>query len=308
MLDILVSGVGKLPEHWEETVFAGKFFPSIGGGAANSAITLGRLGAVVEIAGKTGDDSFGELINAELCNNGVLTGNLLCQEKTPSGLAIGLVNPEGKRCFITSRGANDTLHPGEFNFSAKKQFGVFFVNGFFQFPQAEGALLKLSKEFRQARVKIAFDMASWDASGRWMGAVAPFVPHISCFFCNTTQLKILTGQEDQKRGAKFLLEQGAGEVIVKMGPLGCTVYGSDQPIHTGAPDLPVVDTTGAGDSFDAAYLFALSKGWTPFECSAFGNTVAGINCGSFGATGGVPDYKTALREMARYYTLPREVS
>jgi sugar/nucleoside kinase (ribokinase family) len=308
MLDILISGVGKLPEHWEETVFAGNFFPFVGGGAANSAITLGRLGAVVEIAGKIGGDSLGELINAGLHENGVLTSNLLRQKKSTSGLAIGLVNPEGKRCFITSRGANDSLDPREFNFSKKEQFNIFFINGFFQFPQAEGALLEMIKEFRQAGVRTAFDMASWDGSGRWMRAVVPFLPYVTCFFCNTFQLEALTGQKDQDAGAELLLDQGVGEVIVKMGALGCTIYGIDPPIHIVAPDFPIVDTTGAGDSFDAAYLFGLSKGWTPFECGAFGNTVAGINCGNFGATGGVPNYEIALREMTRYYIRPREVS
>ena len=307
MLDILLTGVEKLPEHWEETVFAKEVFRSTGGGASNSAITLGRLGAMVELAGKIGDDDFGSAIADELRKNGVSTEKLLRQAGVPSGVAMGLVNPGGKRCFITARGANNHLDPKEFDISFKGRYDFFFINGFFQFPQAEAALLELSRELSQKGVKIAFDMASWDGSGRWMQAAAPFLPVIDYFFTNSSQLEALTKEREQDSGAAFLIEKGAGKIIVKMGARGCKIYG-EETIEVSAPDLPVKDTTGAGDSFDSAWLFAHALGWTDYECGAFGNMVAGINCGSLGATGGVPGYDTALKEMARHYPLPKGVA
>lgn len=303
MADILATGLEKFPEHWEETVQSERVVLSPGGGAANSAIAFACLGAAVDLLGKIGIDYLSDFLEAGLLEKHVGTAYLSKTTRKNTGVALGLVHKNGKRCFVTEKGANECLAEVNFMEINLSVYHTLLINGFFQFSSAENTILAFTEKASAQGITIGFDMASWDSSGRWMQALLPFLPWIDYFFTNDAQLEQLTGEASSLKGAKYLLSLGVDTVIVKLGARGCEVIQEALHIKIPAPDLPVVDTTGAGDSFDAAYLLGIEKGWTHEVCARFANVVAGLNCGKYGATGGVPEFEEALEAVKKIYAL-----
>ena len=298
MEDILMSGMEKLPEHWEETVLAYGTSIQTGGGAANSALTLGKIGIPTEIAGRIGNDRFADLIINDFHKHGVSTKFLKKTPKHSTGTCVGLVNKNSSRCFITSRGANSIFSGKDFNEVLLSDYSVFFINGFFQFPDLEPDLPRLFKQANELNVPTAFDTASWDASGRWFKAVKPFANNIDFFFANETQLSMLSGKEKISDAANFLLENGVKHVIAKLGPQGCVYYNKESNYHINAYPVNAIDTTGAGDSFDAAFLAAFILGNDIKTACAFANLIAACNCTKLGATTGIPS-KAELNRLLK---------
>lgn len=298
MNDILLGGVHELPKNWEQTVPAEKVRESTGGGAANSAITLGKLGCRVDIAGMIGRDAAGERVADELEKAGVNTEMLFRTDAASTGTAIGLVRENGDRCFITVRGSNALFSREHLKESEKRIYDFVHINGFFQLPSLEQDMPVLLDILRRKGSIISFDMASSDPTGRWFKAISPFADKIDFFFTNESQLEQLSGTDDISQGVLFLRKQGVKNIIVKLGKEGCCSFIQDtEPIYSSGFCVDAVDTTGAGDSFDAAYIAGIAAGWDMGACGRFANVVAGMNCSRIGATAGVPDYETALLLM-----------
>lgn len=301
MRDVLLCGVKELPAHWEQTLAADAVVSDTGGGAANSARTLGRLGAAVSLSGRVGNDGFGEAVRASLQADGVALSQLVTDEEAPSGLAVALVREDGKRCFTTVRGANSRYAAGDLSGIRWEEYPFVHVNGYFQFPTLEKDLPVLLAQAKAAGCTVSFDTASWDPAGRWFESIRPFAACIDYFFANDAQLRELTGEQEPDWAAAFLMERGVKHVIAKLGGCGSISFGGGEKTAVEAYPVAVTDTTGAGDSFDAAYMLGVSKGWSTHHCAKFANTVAGLNCAQRGATAGVPDFDTALRLSDRNY-------
>lgn len=296
--DMLMGGVSDLPSHWEQTLPAKEAYLGVGGGAANSAITFGILGASCDFCGRVGNDALGKLVEEHLQECGVDTEHLGKDKAAPTGVAVGLVRDDGKRCFVTARGANQAFCMDDFETVEAEKYDYFHVNGYFQLPGLETGLKDIMKRFKKYGSTVTFDTASWDPSGRWYDAIKTFAKYIDYMFLNESQLMKMGGRQNVESNAFFLLEEGVKNVVVKQGENGCTLYTGHMPgLHVPTKSYPVCDTTGAGDSFDAAYIVGLRHGWKEEKCARFANTVAGLNCCRFGATEGVPDFQSAYEKM-----------
>ena len=137
MRDILISGVPELPTHWEQTLVGKAVRSDTGGGAANSARTLGRLGAQVSLSGRIGKDSFAAQVKRDLEADAVDLSFLKEDADNPSGVAVALIRQDGKRCFTTVRGANQAYCEEDLASICWEAFPFVLVNGFFQFPALE---------------------------------------------------------------------------------------------------------------------------------------------------------------------------
>lgn len=302
MRDILISGVPELPTHWEQTQVGKAVRSDTGGGAANSARTLGRLGALVSLSGRIGKDSFAAQVKRDLEADAVDLSFLKEDADNPSGVAVALIRQDGKRCFTTVRGANQAYCEEDLASICWEAFPFVLVNGFFQFPALEPELPRLMEQMKAAGCCIAFDTASWDPSGRWFERIRPFARFLDYLFANGAQLYQLTKKENLQEASSFLQGEGVGAVVAKLGAQGSVTFCRDGG-QISVPAFPVkaADTSGAGDSFDAAYLFGKANGWLERECAQFANTVAGLNCTRIGATAGVPGLDTALRLCRNCY-------
>ena len=302
MADVLVSGLDRLPQNWEENIGGDRSVIAVGGGASNSARTFGRLGVPVDLLGRVGGDYFGELVRRDIESDGVDCTALATDAARTTGIAVGLVHKNGRRCFVTAQGANRGIDKTDFDRVDLSRYDFMHINGYFQFPNIEPDLRNIIQEFQRMGGRVSLDTAASDPFGRWFAAMDSFIDCIDYLFLNESQLMKVAGKDSLDESAQYLLDVGVKTVIAKTGPEGCKIFSHDSaPLVVLPLPVPVVDTTGAGDSFDAGYIIGLRQGWSMEKCAQFANTVASLNCGKLGATAGVPDWETAIREMDAFY-------
>jgi ribokinase len=105
---------------------------------------------------------------------------------------------------------------------------------------------------------------------------------------NAFELEMLTGETEIPKGAALLIEMGVKIVAVKLGGKGCYVTDGHEKRTVEPYKVNVVDTTGAGDAFDAGFLYGLIHDKSIFECGQLGNFVASKSITKMGAREGLP--------------------
>jgi ribokinase len=105
---------------------------------------------------------------------------------------------------------------------------------------------------------------------------------------NTVELEQLTGEEDYRKGADYMINVGVKVVAVKLGSKGCYVTDGEERLSVAPFKVKVVDTTGAGDAFDAGFLHGLINEKSLYECGQLGNFVASRSVMAMGARAGLP--------------------
>lgn len=304
MLDLLIGPVARIPR-WDENTFVEDIHARIGGLAANAAVCLARLGASVGLVGCVGDDPIGDKLRAWLQRAGVNVRYLRRVRRRTTSLSFGFVGGSGQRFFVVSRGANEALVQRDFQRIAWRNVALLHLGGFFHLPGVEADLPALLSSLRRHGVQTSLDLA-WDPEGRWLQHLSPLLAHLDFIFPNGRQLQQLTKERDVRRGARALRAQGVRGVVVKLGAEGC--YGDTETWNGFVPAFPVSvrDTSGAGDNFDAAFLYGVEKSWHLETCARFANVMAAASTRAYGAAAALPSRVTAMRWMKRFYTARRK--
>jgi sugar/nucleoside kinase (ribokinase family) len=221
-----------------------------GGAAANVAVWARRLGAHVTLLGKIGDDTLGTLMHTHLRAEGVGDHVIL----VPGGLStrVGiLVSADGEHSFVIDHTKVLRFEDGDAPLRLLDGADAVFFNGYDIFLASSTSFLApLLDEARARRVPVMFDPSSFaliQAFGRdrLMAGVGP----LDLLLANDAEADVLRGD-----GPPGALDAYARLAVVKEGPRGASAYGPGASWHAPARPVAVVDTTGAGDAFDAAFM------------------------------------------------------
>jgi sugar/nucleoside kinase (ribokinase family) len=257
-----------------------------GGSGANQAVWLAHFGADVHFAARVGAPDI-EAQSAYFASLGV-TPHFAADPAAPSGVLIAIVDVEGERSFLTDRGANLNLGLEDLSPALLDGMGLLVCSGYSFFaPGPRGAILALIKNARERGIPSVVDAASvgflrevgTEAFLKWTSGSATI-------FANLDEALALTGSSDLTLQMQTLGRFYA-RVIIKRGAQGAAIGGrSGVSISLPAPPSAVIDTTGAGDAFAAAFLAAEMRGEKPDGCLR-----AGIDAGATAVTlvGGQPD-------------------
>ncbi len=263
--------VEKLPGEDEETyVIDSKVYS--GGSAANTASALAFFGNSVAFYGKVGRDEYGKMLLEEFKKWGV---EPLVSYGERSGKAIVLVYRVGRRAILVDPGANDEVEES---------------------PQVGGKILHLTSfvcrkgdsPFKaQVKAARAFDKVSLDPGAIYAERrdVWKLIEECSVFMPNAGEIEKICGC-DYRKACELALRRMRREnrvVVVKLGEKGCFATDGVREVKVEAFRVKAVDTTGAGDAFNAGFLHAWIKGYGLEECSKAGNFVAGYNVQRYGA-------------------------
>ena len=250
-----------------------------GGSAANVAVWARRLGATVTLAGKVGDDALGELIRRHLAGEAVALEVIV----VPGGVTtrVGIyVRADGEHAFITDHTRAVRFEHGDVPVRLLEGVDAIFVNGYAVFMSESAAFLEeLLREARRRGVRIAFDPSSFAlirryGAGRLLGELGP----IDVLLANEDEARALAGS----RGVATLVDQ-ARLVVVKQGPDGASAFDGRRQVAAPAVPVRVVDTTGAGDAFDAAFLIGYLGHGSLELALAEGNRLGAHVAGRLGA-------------------------
>lgn len=267
----LITTTNNLPEVGE-TIIGQHFQTSPGGKGANQAVAAARLGATVQFIGCVGNDHFGLDLVQHLKSEGVDASHL---ETVPSatGTATIIVSESDNQIIIVP-GANQFVDKA---YVESKRSII-----------ANSDILILQLEIPNESVQKAVEIAKEN------DVTVILNPAPICELPDELlqQVDYLTPNEHEyKILMKDNRENVLEKVILTKGSEGISFFDQGREVNLPAHDVEVVDTTGAGDSFNGGFAFALSKGDSLYEACAYGNAVGALATTKLGAQTGMPTFQ-----------------
>jgi ribokinase len=257
---------------------------SCGGSAANTIIGLTRLGVSTGYVGKVADDREGRLLVSKLQGETVDIAGIVVEKEGRTGSTMDFVGEEGDRALYVDPGVNDNIRLNEIDLDYVRETRFLHLTSFVgetSFQSQIGLIQQLPEH-----VLVSLDPGMFYAK-RGLKSLAPIMRRAFTVLPNETELRLLTGEE-YCDGAQKLIEAGVKVVGVKLGKQGCYVTDGHEDVELEAPRMPVVDTTGAGDAWNAGFLYGLMKKKDLTGCARLGNWVASKCITELGATTGLP--------------------
>jgi ribokinase len=278
-LDLWVDGVVRFPRTDEEILATSSRLELAGtaGYVIQAALALGMEPRVVSTIG---DDLLGRIVLRELDRLGCPDEGTIALPGMDTSLGIIFIAQDGSRSILTTLGAHTRM-----DVDAARSRDAFIAGapdvllcGAYLLPAfGPRALIPYAAELRMRGHTVAFD-PSWDPAGfpeSTRDATLALLPEIDVYLPNDAELLALTGA-DSLDAAIDMVAPLAGEVVVKRGPDGALfARGAERIAAPGFP-VDVVNTIGAGDVFDTAYLHARRRGLPPAERLAFANATAAL--------------------------------
>ncbi|MBQ7931271.1 MAG: carbohydrate kinase family protein [Clostridia bacterium] len=283
-IDLVVPGVESLPEPGSE-VDVPVMETFVGGGAALFTLGLAKLGLTPVFQGSIGRDMYGEYIRGLFRELGVDDTLLLDSDTKKTGISISFTT-EKDRCFLTYRGTNEGLSLMHMDLNQLPGAKHVHVTGYEGATNHAEYLDILTKIHAMGDVTVSFDVG-WDMTGVWYEGIFDLLPMIDVLFMNETECQHYTRCEDIETGARKLAEK-AGIAVIKLGKTGAMAIKDGEKYFAPAYKVQAVDTTGAGDSFNAGFIYGFLQGLPMEECLKCGNGCGALSVTKLGGNTGFP--------------------
>ena len=260
---------------------------SPGGNGAIAALAAARLGLSVKLAGKIGSDLFSDLAYRWLTAGGV-DCSLVIRMDGPGSATVVLSDPKRDRIFHHYTGPNRALHDMNdiIGDEVLSKTDALLVTSYFLLPGFDGNTAKrLMRRAKEFDIPVFLDV-SWDESGRW--DFEGVLEHVDYQFLNSDEGQAITGLKGVKDMAEPLLALGPGTVIIKLGKNGVYIAGPNIREHIPPYKIITKETTGCGDVFNAAFIYAILDKKNIQACAEFA-AAAGAYAAQFrGAENSLP--------------------
>jgi len=269
---------------------------SIGGNAANFAVIGSKLGLKPFLISVIGKDFATRFLKEQLSEAGVKTSLIKSQKQNT--FAIILVNKRGERSIQSMKDCYqdvDSKKFGKLLLPKLKRGDFVFFGGFYHFKNLRPSFRGLLAKAKKRGATICFDTC-FDSFGKW--DINSFLPFIDYLFVNDLELRHIAHGSTMRKRVESLFKKGARIVAVKQEAKGATLFVKGlKPKHFPSVAGRVVDTTGAGDAFNAGFVFGLMRGWSLENCAIAGNFVAAKKIRVHGLA--APAIKAVERFVAR---------
>jgi len=317
--DIVLGPFDRMPE-WDEELTAPGGGLWTAGTAGYLALAAQALGVEPRIVSTLGDDAMGRLLLADLEARGIPTGGISVLDGEASPLSVVVVGPGGRRGILSVAGAHARMDLSVYR--ARRDFlaacAEVVICGSYLLPSLGPAqAIEVARDARVRGQVVAFD-PSWDPAG-WpeatRQATLALLAEVDVFLPNEAELCRLTGTPTWEEGLRQVARL-CPETVVKLGSEGSAAPaaadaapspregkgagGGGDIVRVPALKVRAVNSIGAGDSFDAAYLWARRQGWPMFRRLAFADAYAGLVVARTRREGEAPGsgYPTAEEALA----------
>lgn len=270
---------------------------AFGGDALNEAIVLTRLGKNVDLISKVGDDEAGSRVLSFLKDSGISVDKIAIEKELDTSINIVLIDEQGERHFLTNpvgsqrRLSEADIYPYLDSANDIVSFASIFVSPLLDIP----AMTRIFRKIKEKPDRILVADLTKAKKGESLKDIAELLPYVDYILPNEEEIALLTGEKDPEVNAGLLIEAGVSCAIIKCGSRGCVIKTREEVYHI--PAYPVkncIDTTGAGDSFTAGFLWALSEGLSLIDCGCFACAVASCAVECVGSTDGVVSIEIPL--------------
>ncbi|MCF7802643.1 MAG: ribokinase [Candidatus Marinimicrobia bacterium] len=280
----MVVRTGHFPKPGE-TVLGSSFDMFPGGKGANQAVCVAKLGGPSYFLGKMGDDMFAQRLQKTMESDGVDLNGLLNAKDVSTGVASITIDGDGENEIVVVPGSNSELTPE----NIQEHSGLFErVNVLL--AQLEIPMGTVEEAFRVAK-KSGLTTVLNPAPAQQLPT--SLFPDIDILTPNETELEYLSGNEitgidDAINAARSVLAKGVNQIIVTVGENGAVLVEADRTRHIPGIKVEVVDSTAAGDAFNGALAFGLSREMSLDKSVDFANRVASQSVTRMGAQTSMP--------------------
>jgi ribokinase len=272
-----------------ETIIGTSYFTEPGGKGANQAYAAARLGGAVAMLGRIGNDEFGQCMRENLEKVGCDVKGLGV-EPGASGVALIFVDEKGQNSIIVVPGANDAFTPAHLAADGQHMANAKVV--LLQLENPIPTVLAAAQAARKTGAVVILDPAPAPSKP----LPIELIRSVDILTPNETEAAILAGLPPGNLTpaqavtiGRQLMGMGARKAIMKLGDAGCVIVGDGCPILIAAPKVKAMDTTAAGDVFNAGLAVALSEGLDLPAACRFANHAAALSVTRMGAQAAVPD-------------------
>jgi sugar/nucleoside kinase (ribokinase family) len=277
-------------------------FPS--GAPAIFIDTMAKLHAKCGFIGTVGRDDFADCIIERLKRDNVDTSRIFQLDEVTTGTAFTAYFSDGSRKFIyhMKDAAPGRFSPQHIDEEYVKSSRWLHISGnVLAFSDsARSAVIKAAEAATNHNIPISLDpnmrleIMMKDEIDSLLG---PILEKTTLFFPSKGEIECITGSKDEDLGAQELLHQGINVIARKEGEKGCTIFTKHERFHIPAfTDIDVIDPTGCGDSYSAAFVYGFLKGWSFEKTGIFANAVGCITATKKGAMEGIK----SLEEVDRF--------
>lgn len=280
-----------------ETVLGGDPTYIPGGKGANQAYAAGNLGGNAAMLGCVGNDSHGRALLDSLKRSGMDCSGLPMMEQYPTGMAVIYVNGEGNNSIVVIAGANRACDVDYLKAHDEMIRESDYV--IFQMEIPYEAVYYGIRRAKELGKTVILNPAP--APDKLPDEILEKVDYLTP---NETEIAKLTGKPDErmeniKLGAEELLRKGVKNILVTLGNQGAMLLNQEGVQCYPTRKVDAVDTTAAGDCFNAAFVVGLSEGMTNAEAIQFANTASSIAVTRKGAQSSIPTREEVEKVMKR---------
>ncbi len=287
--DLILSG-DVVPEFGQVEKLVERATLAIGSSSAIFACGAARLGLRVAFIGVCGDDIFGHFMLDEMQERNVDVSNVIVRSDGQTGLSL-ILNQDADRAILTYPGLIAALRASDISDALLQKTRHLHVASYFLQTNLQPDLPDLFRRARSLGPTTSLD-TNYDPSEKWIG-FDELLSTTDIFFPNKTEALSVTLSSDVESAAKQLAGQSKFAVI-KLGAEGAILQTNDRMISIQSIPVNIVDTVGAGDAFDAGFLYGYLNHWDLEKSLRFAVTCGALSTQASGGTAAQPTLEEAL--------------
>ncbi len=280
-VDLIVRSQDPTPVYGREKLVEDLIL-TIGGSASIFACQAARLGLRTALASVVGEDEFGDYMLRALAAQGVHTQHIRRLPGAKTGATLSLTTAHD-RALLTYPGTIAALEGSMIEPGSLREAHHIHTASYFLQPRLAAGLPPLLAQARRAGATVSLD-TGWDPADRWDPALMEALAQVDLFLPNEGEALRISG-ESTIEGALARLAELIPLVVIKLGAEGAIARRGQEVVRAAAIPVQVADTTGAGDSFDAGFVYGYLQGRPLRECLEYGVICGSLSTRAAGGTG-----------------------
>jgi sugar/nucleoside kinase (ribokinase family) len=295
--DLVLSGGDVVPAFGQAERLVDEARLVIGGSGAIFACGAAKLGLRVAFVGVVGDDMFGRFMCDQLQEHGIDTSAVAVLPERSTGVTV-VLSGRDDRAMLTFAGTIGDLRRSVIGTDVLSRTRHIHVSSYFLQRALAPELPALFREARDGEATTSLD-PNWDPSGQWDNGLMALLPEVDVFLPNEVEALSMARISVVEDAIARLRSSGAGTVVVKTAGQGAVAAQAGDAVAVAGIPTQVVDSTGAGDSFDAGFLAGFLGGQPLRRCLEIGNACGALSTRGIGGASTQPTMVEALETIER---------
>jgi sugar/nucleoside kinase (ribokinase family) len=307
IVDVLGRPVSEIPSG-QNLAILDEIRMTVAGTAAGASVDMAKLGLEVIAMGAIGNDEIGEFLLGVMQRYGIDTTHIKRKAEAQTSATMLPIRPNGERPALHVIGANGELTYSDVDLDIIAQAQFLHLGGTPLLLKLDGEpasrVLRHAQESGAITTYDLLGIPSLDLAQK----VEICLPYVDYFMPNYEESIMIAGISDRRDILRYFLDRGAKHVVLKLGAGGSSVglydTGRFEEIRVASFKVPVVDSTGCGDAYNAGFIKGLSLGWSLQEAAKLASACGGLTIQGLGSDAGIVDFEHTMEFMARSKTLP----